>query len=303
MNHSLYISDPGISKRGNSFYYNSDGTSVRNKDTLDRIRNIRVPPAWEKVWYSSNPKCHVQVHGTDSGGKKQYILSDSWIRSSKCKKYNRMKLFIRNIESFKKKIKIEKWDFSKKNIICLLFQLLIHTHIRVGNEKYAEKNSTYGLTTLRQKHFQTNEFRFTGKSGIEHTIRVPGHLIEYIHKLKLPGKNDPLFWYSLDRKKQVINSEELNVFLKENMGEEYTCKDFRTYSANILFIKAFLKNAKKGLNSKKTVLTSIDESAKLLGHTRCVSRKSYISENLINYCIDSFESASTDSERSLFSKI
>ena len=116
-------------------------------------------------------------------------------------------------------------------------------------------------------------------------------------------KNKPLFWYSDKGKKGTIDSEELNVFLKEHMGQEYTCKDFRTYSANILFIKAFLKNAKgNSFQPKKIVLMSVDESAKLLGHTRNISRKSYISEKLIDHCIDSFESAANESINTLLSK-
>jgi len=303
MNHSVYLKDPGIYKKDNKFYYNSTRTLVQQSSILDRISKIKVPPAWNHVWYSSNPKCHIQVHGIDSNGKKQYILSESWVRGSKCKKYNRIKSFIRDLESFKRKIKISHWDYSKKCVINLLFQLLIHTHIRVGNEKYAENNKTYGLTTLRQKHFVNDTFSFVGKSGISHTIDVPRDLVPYIRKLHLTGPNKPLFWYSEQDKMKVIDSEELNGYLKEHMGKEYTCKDFRTYSANILFIKAFLKNAKSGYGAKKIILESIDESAKLLGHTRSISRKSYISEKLINYCLDSFESAAGCSIDRLLSTI
>jgi DNA topoisomerase-1 len=301
MDHRIYLSDPGIYKKENRFYYHSSGTLVHDTLLLSRISKIRVPPAWNNVWYSSNKKCHVQVHGIDSNGKKQYILSESWIKKSKSKKYNRMKMFTSDLESFKRKIKINNWDYSKKCLINLLFQLLINTHIRVGNEKYAENNKTYGLTTLRQKHFVGDTFTFVGKSGISHTIEVPKDLLRYIKKLQLSNPNKPLFWYSEQNKMKVLDSEELNEYLKEHMGKDYTCKDFRTYSANILFIKAFLKNARSGNKIKKIILDSIDESAKLLGHTRSISRKSYISENLINYCLDSFDSASSSSVSELLS--
>jgi DNA topoisomerase-1 len=300
MNHNLYLSDPGIYKQGNQFYY-FKGTLVQDSSTLQRISKLSVPPAWKNVWYSSNPKCHIQVHGIDSNGKKQYILSDSWNKSSKCKKYNRMKMFITKVNLFKKKIKLKDHDHSKHSLICLLFQLLIHIHIRVGNEKYAPK--TYGLTTLRQKHFVNDTFTFVGKSGILHCIDIPKEFLPYIKKLYLYGKDKHLFWYTEHGKINTIDSEELNVFLKQNMGQEYTCKDFRTYSANILYIKAFLKNAKgNSSQAKKIVLMSVDESAKLLGHTRNISRKSYISEKLIDYCIDSFESASKESVNTLLLK-
>ena len=219
MNHTIYLSDPGIYKKENKFYYHSTGTSVPGGSLLDRISKIKVPPAWNHVWYSSNPKCHIQVHGIDSNGKKQYILSESWIKSSKCKKYNRMKMFTSDLESFKRKIKINHWDYSKKCLINLLFQLLIYTHIRVGNEKYAENNKTYGLTTLRQKHFVGGTFSFVGKSGISHTIEVPKNLLSYIKKLQLQGPNKPLFWYSEKNKMKVLDSEELNEYLKDILAK------------------------------------------------------------------------------------
>ena len=215
MNHTVYLSDPGIYKKDNKFYYNSSGTLVLQGSIFDRISKIRVPPAWKKVWYSSSSKCHIQVHGIDSNGKKQYILSDSWVKSSKCIKYNRIKSFIKDLESFKQKITLRHWDYSKKCLINLLFQLLINTHIRVGNEKYAENNKTYGLTTLRQKHFVNDTFSFVGKSSISHNIDIPKELLSCIKKLYLPGSNKPLFWYSDQDKIKVIDSEELNLYLKE----------------------------------------------------------------------------------------
>ena len=306
MNHKLYLSDPGIRFEGKKFFYNKNNERVTDPVALERLSKLRVPPAWNNVWYASNVKCHIQVHGIDASGKKQYILSQNWINNSKSEKFTRMKSFIKNLHGFRKKILISsKERHSKEYIIKLLFNLLIDTHIRVGNEIYAEQNKTYGLTTLLQKHLILKDssyyVSFVGKSKIKHSILIPEKYNDYIKKLILPNKNKPLFYYfSDDNKIKVISSEELNNFLKEHMGSNYTCKDFRTYSANVLFIKYFLKNAKKG---KKCILQSIDSSAKELGHTRSISKKSYISDNLLNYCIDSFESASLMSPSVLLSKV
>ena len=310
MNHELYLSDSGISVYGNIFYFNKNKTIVNDKETLDRLLKIRVPPAWKNVWYSSNKKCHIQVHGIDTSGKKQYILSDEWIRTAKCKKFERMKAFVKNIISFKKRIKLfppMNDNLSKETLIKLLFNLLIDTHIRVGNEIYAEQNKTYGLTTMLQKHliFKKDHyyFSFVGKSKITHEICIPKEYYPYLRKLVLPNKNKSLFYYHSGNRMCTISSEELNTFLKDTMGEQYTCKDFRTYSANVLFIKYFLLNVKNPICSKKIILKSIDSSAKDLGHTRSISRKSYISDNLLNYCFDSFESASKESSASLLTKV
>ena len=143
-------------------------------------------------------------------------------------------------------------------------------------------------------------FSFVGKSKIKQLVEIPEFYNQFIKKLIVPNKNKPLFYYSNFK---VITSEELNNYLKNNMGPEYTCKDFRTYSANILFIKAFLKNSKKNEHIKKVIIKSIDDSAKLLGHTRSICKKSYISENLINYCTDSFVDASASGTTELLCKV
>jgi len=310
MDHKSYLKDYGIYKKGNSFYFNKTNNIVTDSNTIIRLSKFRVPPAWKSVWYSSNKKCHIQVHGIDASGKKQYILSEEWINNSKYLKYTRMKSFIKNLNSFKKKISLNDFKLNEESIIKLLFNLLIDTHIRVGNEIYADRNDTYGLTTLRQKHLLnengTYYFSFIGKSKIKHTIEVPGVYCTFLKKLILPFKNSPLFWYKdQNGTTKELTSETLNVYLKENMGKEYTCKDFRTYSANILFIRAFLKNAKKynGKSVKKIILESIDCSAKDLGHSRCISRKSYISTNLVDHCLEFFDLASGSSPTELLAKI
>jgi DNA topoisomerase-1 len=304
MDHKLYLSDPGIFKKNDKFYYNKTGKQVVESNQLERLNKLRVPPAWGNVWYTSSPKCHIQVHGIDANGKRQYILSEKWVNNSRYTKYLRMKSFIKDLKSFKKKINILKAKNDREQLIFLLFNLLIDTHIRVGNEIYAETNGSYGLTTLRQKHciFKDNIFTFSflGKSNINHIIVVPEKYNPFLKKLKKNNGNGPLFYYNSDK---ILNSEDLNNYLKTFMGKDYTCKDFRTYSANMLFIKAFLKNSKKNEKVKKIVLDSIDSTAQHLGHSRNISRKSYISNNLLDYCLDSFETASLCSESDLLAKV
>ena len=304
MDHKRYLSDPGIFKRGNKFYFVKNNKEVNDPNQLIRLSKFRVPPAWNNVWYASDKKGHIQVYGIDSSGKKQYILSQDWINNSKYEKFNRMKSFIKNISSFKKHIKLKNNNINRENIIHLLFNLLIDTHIRVGNEIYADQNKTYGLTTLKQKHLIVKDgnyyFSFVGKSKIKHHIEIPETYIPMMRKLNCNDKNKPMFYYDNFK---IISSEELNNYLKENMGSAYTCKDFRTYSANILFIKAFLKNCKNNPKVKKVIIKSIDESAHLLGHTRSISRKSYISNNLIDYCTDNYSDASEATTSDLLSKV
>jgi len=321
MDHKLYLSDPGIYRKGNKFYFNKKrreaalpqgsekSREVTDQKILERLSKFVVPPAWKNVWYASKPKCHIQVCGIDAGGKKQYILSEQWVKNSKYTKYNRMKSFIRDLTSFKKRIKLKSVILSRETLIHLLFNLLIDLHIRVGNEIYAEQNGSYGLTTLRQKHLKGNcnafKLVFIGKSNINHTIDIPQEYAPWFSLLKIENaKNKPLFYYRENNKMVTLSSEELNVYLKTHMGKEYTCKDFRTYSANMLFIKSFkAKSSQNNLKPKRIVLNCIDEAAQQLGHTRSISRKSYISESLVDYCIDSFDEASRLSSSELLSKV
>jgi DNA topoisomerase-1 len=293
MNHSSYLRDPGIYKQNGVFYYTKKNKIVTDPKTLERVNSFVVPPAWKNVWYASSSRCHIQVHGIDTGGKKQYILSQKWINNAKYSKFQRMKTFMKDLGSFKRKIKLKSVVLNKETLTHLLFHLLLDLHIRVGNEIYVP--NSYGLTTLRQKHLKwvngKYQFQFIGKSGIEHIVDIPSEYTPWFDKLRGNSQNKHIFLFQ----GTPIQSEDLNEYLKRFMGKEYTCKDFRTYSANILFIHSFLKNAKKVLKQtqvKKCVLHSIDESAKLLGHTRNISRKSYISNTLLDYCLDSFDKAS-----------
>ena len=309
MDHKIYISDPGIYKLGNTFYFYKNKKEVP-LNVSQRLSKIVVPPAWKNVWYASSPNCHIQVRGIDSGGKRQYILSEQWVMNSKYEKYNRMKSFIKDLHSFKRKIKLKTpVVLNKDSLIHLLFNLLIDLHIRVGNEIYAEQHETYGLTTLRQKHLKkedtTFSIQFVGKSNIEHKVIIPPEYNQWFKALVIENsRNKFLFHYRENSKYKTIDSEQLNNYLKRFMGKEYTCKDFRTYSANMLFIKAFLKNCKRVKGKpRKIILNSIDESATQLGHTRSISRKSYISERLLDYCVESFDSACLLSPSELLTKI
>jgi DNA topoisomerase-1 len=270
-----------IYKKNKKFFINDK--EIKDKETLTRLGKLVVPPAWTDVRYSSDKNSHIQVYGYDKIGKKQYILSDKWILKARSKKYNRLRSFISDLPAFRKKIALSKDSFTKERLIHLLFNLLLDTHIRVGNEIYAQTNKTYGLTTLRQKHViingNTMVFSFVGKSKIQHIIEIPHQYNWYIKKLIVPGnRNKPLFVYN----NSVMTSEDLNEYLKEHMGN-YTCKDFRTYSANIVFIKTLLSKIKSEKIVKKTILECIDESAKSLGNSRSICKNSYISNNLIDY--------------------
>lgn len=151
---NYYLKDDGIYKKGTNYYYHDNNKRVLLLSVIQRLNSFRVPPAWTNVWYASSEKSHIQVHGIDVSGKKQYILSEQWNTAQKAEKFNRIHYFIKDLPAFRNKIKLngipQKDD--KEFLIKLLFNLLLDLHIRVGNEIYASTNKTYGLTTLKQKH-------------------------------------------------------------------------------------------------------------------------------------------------------
>ena len=300
MNHNIFFKDRGISKKDNEYYYNKNNEKITNQREIKRLNSIKVPPAWKSLWFASNKNCHILAYGFDTNSKKQYILNEKWIEIQKNEKYSRTKRFIKKLDQFKMLIVFNN-TLSKENLIKVLFNLLLDTHIRVGNEVYSKNNDTYGLTTFRNKHLVLKDnkyyFEFNGKSNIKHLIGIPSKYNKILTKLKIENKEN---LFSINN--ENITSEDLNTFLKENMDNEFSCKDFRTYSANIIFINTFLL-FKNNNNNKSVINNCIKETAKLLGHSTSISKKSYISDSLINYCICSFEEAKSGSVDSLLSKI
>jgi DNA topoisomerase-1 len=298
-----YLKDKGIYRDKNKYYYHRSKGVVSDAATLERVDNIYVPPAWKSVWYASSPRSHIQCHGIDESGKKQYILSEAHIQKSKTEKYKRMKQFMNDLSRFKRHIRLNEFVSTKEHVLHLLFWLLMETHIRVGNEMYVPES--YGLTTMRQHHLkqrgETFTFDFVGKSGVIHKVPIPKRFNQHMSQLQRRTEpNTHLFWYRSNGSRKSISSDELNEYLKQHMGEKYTCKDFRTYSANVLFIKAFLKNSpQSGGSPKRFILQCIDESADQLGHSRSISRKSYISGNLLEHCTEHFETAKRSTLESL----
>ena len=192
----IYAGDPGISRHpGNSFIHNINKKSVNEKHR-ERIRKLVLPPAWTNLWISSNPDSHIQAVGTDIKGNKQYVYHQSWINTSQKNKYRRMRNFTKKIPLFFRIIKkdLRSLEYSKDKLIALLFLIMRETNIRGGNDIYAKKNKSFGLTTLLKKHCAVEKnrivFKFLGKSNISHCIEIKNSFIIRCVRdlLKFPGK-------------------------------------------------------------------------------------------------------------------
>jgi DNA topoisomerase-1 len=291
-----YTSDtePGIARkrRGKSFkYYDPTGELIDDSATLQRIKQLAIPPAYSQVWICLSAKGHLQATGRDARGRKQYRYHQEWRAIRERTKYHHMLAFGHALPTIRQRIKadLELPGLPKQKVLATVAKLLESTLIRVGNVEYSRDNNSYGLTTLRKKHVDitgsTVSFDFKGKSGKDWSIHVFDKKIAKIIKRceEIPGHQ--LFKY-LDEndEKHLIDSSDVNNYLQEISGLDITAKDFRTWAGTVLATIALKEFAEfdSAAQAKKNVVQAIESVAKKLGNTPTICRKCYIHPNVIN---------------------
>jgi len=262
-------------------YYGPDGGKVRDKNTLDRIKLLAIPPQWEDVLISTSGTDYLQATGVDNKERVQYIYHPMWNQVTKDDKYKRMGHFAQKMDEFNNRL------CEDPSLISTMFRIIQKSHIRIGNESYAKENGTYGLCTLEKKHVTVKgdkvRLRFTGKKGIQHDISFRDARCASAIRVLLTLPGPRLFKTGLKN----INSQDLNEYLQSTMGPEFTCKDFRTYASNLLFLQSLVKipPSEKITERRKTLRDIFNQTAEKLGHTNTISKKSYvmpiISENYL----------------------
>ena len=234
---------PGIRRRraGAGFqYFDSSGNRISGK-ILDRIKELKIPPGWKDVWVCPSSTGHLQATGFDSKSRKQYIYHPRWRQACQESKFNKLPDFARSLPKIRQKVKkdLDGQELNKARILATVIWLLEHTFIRVGNEEYVKENKSYGLTTLKHRQVQVSgqkiKFEFKGKSGVYHSVSVSHPSVAKVIKqcIELPGYE--IFQY-VDQAgfRHTIDSEHVNLYLKEVTGEEVTAKDFRTWGGSTL---------------------------------------------------------------------
>jgi DNA topoisomerase-1 len=290
-------------------YYRPDGRLIRSPAELKRIATLAVPPAWTDVWICPDPRGHLQATGRDARRRKQYRYHPGWREARDETKYERMPAFAAALPKIRARTRADlaRPGLPREKVLAAVVQLLEKGLMRVGNEEYAKANKSFGLTTLRNNHVQINgsivKFVFRGKSGIRHSIRVSDRRLARIVKScrDLPGQE--LFQYLDDEGRRCdVGSGDVNSYLREICGKDFTAKDFRTWAGTVLMIAAFRELGSDAPSSKR-VLTSIDAVAGVLGNTRAVCRKSYIHPGVMDACatgtIEQMLSRRTRSRRGL----
>ena len=285
-----YVSDeqPGYTrkKKGDDFeYFDTKGKPVTDETRLLRIRRLAIPPAYTDVWICPTTNGHIQATGRDARGRKQYRYHEKWREARDETKYDKMLIFGAALPKIRKRVEqdLSLPGLPKNKVLATIISIMERTFIRVGNEEYARTNNSYGLTTMRNRHVDVKgtkvRFKFRGKSGVSHEVEVADRRLARIVKKAqdLPGQE--LFAYLCeDGTVQDIKSQDVNDYLREITGEDFTAKDFRTWAGTVLAAVAL--NAVDPYETKKqakaNVKNAITAVSKILGNTPAVCRKCYV---------------------------
>jgi DNA topoisomerase-1 len=279
---------PGIRRigTGKTFrYIGPDNRVIRDPETLKRIRALAIPPAWKNVWICPAPQGHLQAVGRDARNRKQYRYHERWREVRDSTKFERMLVFGNLLTKIRARVTkdLALPKLPKEKVLATIVRLLETTLIRVGNDEYAKQNQSYGLTTLRNRHVDIDgkevTFFFRGKSGIKHVISVEdAHLAKIVSRLRdLPGYE--LFQYvDDDGQPRSIDSADVNEYLREISGEDFTAKDFRTWAGTVLAAQALASapGFTSQTQAKKNVTKAVEAVAARLRNTVAVCRKCYI---------------------------
>ncbi len=273
-------------KTGSGFVYIApNGQPLKDGDDLQRIKALVLPPAWTSVWISPVENGHIQAVGRDARGRKQYRYHSKYRHVRDLIKFDRMRAFGKLLPKIRRAVTrdLSKPGLSKRKLLAAVVRLLETTYIRIGNEEYAEENNSFGLTTLRNKHVQilgdTLKFTFKGKSHQQHEITVEDkRLARILKKCKeIPGSS--LFEYLDDEgKPQLVESGDVNDYLREISGGEFTAKDFRTWGGTCL-AASFLVNQcliDSDQQTKSVLVDVIKDVASKLGNKPATCKKYYV---------------------------
>lgn len=287
------VNSDGITriKKGKIFTYSLQGKTVKDKEHLERIRKLVIPPAWTSVWICPVPNGHIQVTGLDLRQRKQYRYHPLWNALRDETKFHRLYEFGKVLPKIRRKVEedFKMKELCQEKVLALIVSVMERTYIRIGNSGYEKLYGSYGLTTLKDKHVSVEgtsiQFCFKGKKGVEHKVTLKNKkLAATIRACRdIPGKE--LFqYYDSNGKRKSIDSGIVNAYIKDAAGGmDLTAKDFRTWagSLNILWAFKSIGDYANISQCKKKVVEALDEVSKKLGNTRTVCKKYYVHPGLI----------------------
>jgi DNA topoisomerase-1 len=295
-----YVNDegPGIrrERRDEDFaYFGSDGQHIRDAEIIQRIKSLAIPPAWEQVWICPDEKGHIQATGRDARGRKQYRYHPRWREVRDAAKYERLAAFGAALPHIREQVErdLRLQGIPRRKVLATVVKLLEETSIRIGNDEYRRQNRSFGLTTMLDRHARFEggavRFEFKGKSGRKHSVRLNDRRLARIVKQcqDIPGQE--LFQYlDHDGARHSIESSDVNDYLREISGSDFTAKDFRTWNGTVLAMR-YLKVCEAPTSTtagKRLVSSAIKNVAQDLGNTPAVCRKAYVHPVVLNAYLD-----------------
>lgn len=282
--------EPGISRKRMGHYwayFDSKGDRIADRDEIDRLNALGLPPAYRDAWFCADPNGHLQATGIDARGRKQYRYHPLFREKRENAKYEGILEFGKALPRLRRRVEqdLKRRNLTRDTVLAAIVRLLDTEHIRIGNEEYVRENKSYGATTLRSRHLRRTGnslmMRFSGKHGIVHEVKITDTNLKRICKRcqDLPGQM--LFQYvNGDGEPKPITSGDVNEYIKQATGGDFTAKHFRTWSASVIAIEQLLKKAD---HARITVKTVIEPVAEALGNTPAISRKSYVHPKLLEF--------------------
>lgn len=296
-------SGPGIHRvgRGRGFsYHEEDGERITDRATLERVRGLAIPPAWKDVWICSDPRGHVQATGYDGAGRKQYVYHQDWRAARDREKFEAMTDFARSLPGLRERVAA---DLGTRGLgferVCACAVALLDLGLfRVGNEQYEAENQSYGLTTLLREHlsFEDGEalFEYPSKSGqtSRHQISDPSVQPTLKSLARQVDDGERLLSYRSGRERRALTSDQVNAYIKESAGEEFSAKDFRTWNATVLAAVTLAVHEDDSATAaarRRVANLAVRTTAEYLNNTPAICRASYIDPRVF----DRFNSGET----------
>src|SRR6187402_578932 len=277
-------------KKGEGFVYIYDDKPLKDKEELQRIKKLAIPPAWTNVWICPNENGHIQATGFDINHRKQYRYHSLWNTLRNETKFHHLYEFGKLLPSLRLKLEedLAKKELCEEKVIATVISLMERTYIRIGNDGYEKLYGSYGLTTLKDRHVSIEgdklAFSFKGKKGIFHNVSLRNKRLARIVKecREIPGKE--LFqYYDREGIRHSIDSGMVNGYIQQVTGFEFTAKDFRTWAGSLHFLRELktLGDVATAAEVKRNILSALDAVSKKLGNTRTVCRKYYVHPSLV----------------------
>jgi DNA topoisomerase-1 len=310
--HLHYVNDNDLTIRRDPWhkafrYVTSSDRTISDKRVLARIEKLAIPPAWTDVRISPDPAGHIQAVGRDARGRKQYRYHERWNELRNENKFERMLEFGRVLPKIRRAVRrdLRQPELTQRKVLAAVVRLLELSAVRVGNEEYVKQNHSHGLTTLRNRHARVVgdniKLRFRGKSGKERELDIRHHtLARVVRKCQqLPGQK--LFEYADEKGVHPISSDDVNNYLTEITGRDFTAKDFRTWKATAVAMLALMSPEAREKVRQKHVKEAIARAAEHLGNTVSVCRKRYVHpavlESYLNGATAALQNGSSNSHR------